>query len=240
MRIVTAAFDYPGVDTYSRCLRAFKASIADTNPEAELLIIDIDPPAPIEGVHQGWINNHVKLKAYSRVQIDQPTVFVDADTVFLRDVSELFDSTFDIAIGRRPAGGRMRVPYNGGVVLFRPTTAARRFMAQWIRIDEQMLHNHSFHMVWRRKYNGQNQASFGCMIEAHRAATRLHEYPTGVLNACEQDWAHVVTDQPYILHVRKRLLQYAHNRLSIWTIPKQLQPAVRIWRKYEHRGRDLV
>ncbi len=240
MRIVTAVFDYPRFDTYTRCLQAFKASIAATNPNAELLVIDLEPPTPIPGVFQGWINNHVKLKAYSRIPIDQPTVFVDADTVFLRDVSELFNSTFDVAIGRRPAGGRRRVKYNGGVVLFCPTEAARAFMARWVSIDRKMLQDHDFHMKWHRKYNGQNQSSFGCMIELHSAKVRIQEYPTGVLNACEQDWSRVGREVPYILHVRKRLLQMAHNRLSIWTIPKHLQPAVRIWRDYEHRGRDLV
>ena len=240
MRIVTVVFDYPGSDTYARCLQAFRASVAANNPKAELLVLTLDPPEPIPGVFQGWINNHVKLKAYSRIPIDQPTVFVDADTIFLRDVAELFNSTFDVAIGCRPAGGRRRVKYNGGVVLFCPTEEARRFMKHWISIDGDMLRDHTYHMIWHRIYNGQNQSSFGCMIEMHLDKTRLQEYPTSVVNACEQDWSRIGKNVPYILHVRKRLLQFAHNRLSIWTTPKHLQPAVRIWRDYEHRGRDLV
>ncbi len=233
MRIVTAVFDYPERDTYARCLRAFKASIARNNPEAELLVIDLEPPATVDGAYQGWVNNHIKLRAYSRVTIDQPTVFVDVDTIFLRDVSELFTDQFDVAIGQRPNWSGKRVRYNGGVVLFRPTEAATTFMAQWIRIDTRMLRDQSFHMVWKRKYNGQNQASFGYVVETELGETRLERYPTGVLNACEQDWPRVQKEVPYILHVRKRLLGLAQSRQPIKRIRPSLQAAVKIWRYYE-------
>ncbi len=233
MRIVTAVFDYPGRDTYARCLRAFKASIARNNPEAELLVIDLEPPAPVAGAHQGWVNNHIKLLAYSRITIDQPTVFVDADTIFLRDVSELFTDEFDLAIGQRPNWGDRRVRYNGGVILFRPTQAATTFMARWIRVDTEMLHDQIFHMKWHRRYNGQNQSSFGCMIETKLKDARLKRYPTGVLNACEQDWPRVRKNRPYILHVRKRLLGLAQSREPIEDIRTSLQDAAEIWRYYE-------
>ena len=233
MKIVTAYFDYPGRNTYARCLRAFKASIVMSNPDAELQILELEPPEPVEGAYQGWVNNHIKLHAYSQIPIDQPTVFVDIDTIFLRDVSELFDKTFDVAIGQRPHWGGRRVRYNGGVVLFKPTQAARRFMAWWSAIDGNMLENQDLHMKWHVKYNGQNQASFGCMMELHSKKTRIHRYPTAVLNACEQDWPRISENVPYILHVRKRLLKAAQSPRPLSTIRKPLQAATKIWRYFE-------
>ena len=236
MKIVTAYFDYPGRNTYARCLRAFKASIAESNPNAELEIIELEPPAPIDGVFQGWINNYIKLQAYSKIPIDQPTVFVDTDTVFLRDVAELFDLEFDIAIGQRPHWGGKCVRYNGGVVLFNPTEAARRFMVRWSAIDRKMLYDQELHMKWHAKYNGQNQSSFGCMMELHSGKVRIHRYPTGLLNACEQDWPRISENVPYILHVRKRLLTAAQSHHPLSSMRKPLRDAAKIWRHFETCG----
>ena len=162
-------------------------------------------------------------------------MFVDADTVFLRDVSELFDGSFDIAVGVRPnwAMSGKRVKYNGGVVLFSPTKVARLFMERWIRIDMRMLHDQKFHALWHKKYNGQNQSSFGCMVETRLGKTRLREYPTGIMNACEQDWPNIGNGVSYVLHVRKRLLRAAQSKLAISQIRAPLQKAAEIWRYYE-------
>lgn len=233
MKIVTAFFDYPGRNRYARCLRAFRSSIAHSNPNADLQVIELEPPEPVEGAYQGWVNNHIKLHAYSQIPIDQPTVFVDSDTIFLRDVSELFDLEFDVAIGQRPHWGGKRVRYNGGVVLFKPTEAARSFMARWAAIDRKMLDDQELHMKWHAKYNGQNQASFGCMVDMHLGKTRLKQYSTAVLNACEQDWPRISEKVPYILHVRKRLLRAAQSHQSLSSIRKPLQAATKIWRYFE-------
>jgi len=230
MKIITAVFNYPGRDKYERCLRALSNSIERTNPEAELKVLRLGPPPPIEGALQGWVSNHVKLEAFANEVLDDNTIFVDADTVFLRTADSLFDKDFDIAIGRRNGG---KVPYNGGVVLAKPTPAARQFIDMWLGTDKVMLHNQKFHQEWRAKYNGQNQASFGYMIETYPDLINLYEYPTSVINAVEQDWPRMYDIDPVILHVRKKLLGYAISDMPINEVPRQLRKPVQIWRELE-------
>jgi hypothetical protein len=207
-------------------------SIRVTNPEAEFHILRLEPPGPVKGAYQGWVNNHVKLKAYSEMAINQNTIFADADTVFLRDVSELFNPDFDIAIGRRPSSAKAK--YNGGVVLFKPTAAAWAFMRQWISADYRMLYDQDFHRPWHQKYNGQNQASFGYLIESLACAINLYEYPTRIINAVEQDWPHIKRTKPFILHVRKQLLDVALSGQPIRQLPSRFRDGVEIWRTWEN------
>jgi len=233
MKIVTAVFDYPGVDTYERCLRAMSNSIKATNPKAELNILRLDPPEPVSGAYQGWVNNHIKLDAYSRVVLNDYTIFADVDTVFLQDASKLFNTYFDVGIGRRPPSAKVK--YNGGVVLMQPTDSAREFMENWIQVDADMLHDQKFHKPWHAKYNGQNQASFGYMIETYPGMITLKEYPTDLVNAVEQDWPYIGQSKPVILHVRKQLLRNALTHYPLKQIRPHLREAVKIWREYETR-----
>jgi alpha-N-acetylglucosamine transferase len=237
MKIVTAHFDYPGNEEYSRCLNALTNSVKRNAPNAEFVVLELEPPATIPGIKQGWISNHVKLEAYSKVEIDRPTIFLDADTLVLKDPEQLFIYPFDIAIGRRPKGAK--VPYNGGVVLFQPTEKAHIFMEQWIATDQIMLEDREFHMEYRAKYNGMNQASFGYLVDYAKSSAKLKEYPTGMINACEQDWPSITPDNlPFILHVRKKLFEIAHSGAHL-DIVKRTYPhyyeSVKLWREYEQK-----
>jgi hypothetical protein len=236
MKIITVYFDYPGTDKYKRCLNAFRNSVKKTNPEAELIVIEIDPPL-MQGDDRnkiGWVYNHVKLKKMiGRVLVEdsEDIILCDCDTVFLRDASELFKDNFDIAMGRRP--GYAAVPYNGGVVLCRPTWETKCFMTSWLNTDTMMLNDYELHMKWRDKYNGQNQASFGCALETKRGEIHFREYPTALMNACEQDWPRLPEVTPVILHVRKRLLSEAQSKKNIDEIDPALRAAVKVWRGFE-------
>jgi hypothetical protein len=235
VRIVTAHFDYPGEQQYARCLCALRASVKRNAPSSELVVLELRHPAAVKGAYQGWVNNHIKLLAYSQVKIDQPTAFIDVDTLVLRDLSQLFDRySFDVAAARRPAPKEHL--FNGGVVLFKPTARAREFMKKWIEIDERMLRDQAFHMPWHKKYNGQNQASFGYLYETQRKA-KIAELPTAMLNACEQDWPTISTVKPYVLHVRKRLMKAAMGIGSLANVSPRYRPGVALWREYELCGR---
>lgn len=234
MRIITAVFNYPGNNVYERCLNAMTKSIHETNPDADFRILRIPPPAPVEGAFQGWVNNHVKLRAYANQPLDQNTVFVDADTVFLRDISELFEHEFDIAIARRPH--TEKAIYNGGVVLFKPSQPAREFMSNWITVDKHMLYDQEFHEKWHKKYRGQNQSSMGYLLENNPRRICVKEFTTAVLNACEQDWANIDKQVPYILHVRKRLLELAQSGIGIDHVSPRYRKAIKIWRGYEEKA----
>jgi len=229
IKIITAVFDYPGKNEYSRCLTALENSIKANAPNVEFTCIQLEPPATCFAWNKpGWHNNHIKLRAYSSVKIDCPTFFVDADTIVLKDLTPLVSEDFDIAIAERPE--RAKAPFNMGVILFMPTDKAIAFMGDWIGIDELMLKNIELHMEYRNKYSGQNQSSFGFLYERSQNII-IDKYPTKIMNAVEQDWGDI--SQAFILHVKTRLRDAALGDLPIERIHSRLQTGVQLWRQYE-------
>jgi len=230
MKIITAVFDYPGENEYSRCVTALENSVKQSNPEAEFVLIRLQAPNYCYAWNKpGWHNNHIKLMAYSEQEIDQPTFFVDADTIIRRDLSDLLGD-FDIAIPERPAGAR--APFNLGVVLFMPTQRSKFFMEAWAKTDTAMLHDIDLHLKWRNRYSGQNQSAFGCLYETIKDNRPVFKkYPTKIINACEQDWKD--SDESYIIHVKTRLRAAALSDLPIEKINPHLRNPVKLWREYE-------
>jgi len=237
MKIITAVFDYPGENEYSRCLAALEQSVKDTNPEAEFIAIRLDPPSECYKWNKpGWHNNHIKLMAYAEELITEPTFFVDADTIIQRDLSDLVGD-FDIAIAERPAGAN--APFNLGVVLVMPTVRSEFFMDAWARTDTKMLEDYDFHMEWRRKYSGQNQSSFGYLYETiEPGKIDIKKYPTNIMNACEQDWTK--SEISYIIHIKTRLREAALSDKPLSKIKPGLRKPVETWRKYEQKAIDSI
>jgi len=61
-----------------------------------------------------------------------PLVMVDGDCIFVKDISSLIDSNYDIQLCKRDAG----TPYLGSFVIGQPTKVTSKFMQKWIeRID---------------------------------------------------------------------------------------------------------
>jgi len=238
MKIITAIFNYPGETEYSRCLKVLEASARKTNPDAEFISIKLEYPHVCHPWNKpGWHNNHIKLMAYSQIEIEEPTFFVDADTIIQRDLSDLVGD-FDIAIAERPKGAR--APFNLGVVLFMPTFKARYFMDAWAKADTAMLESIDFHKEWRAKYSGQNQSAFGYLYETIKTnRPEFKKYPTKIMNACEQDWTK--SDMSYIIHIKTRLREAALSGKDLSEINPNLRTAVKLWREYEaNNSIDMV
>lgn len=234
MKIVTAVFDYPGEVEYSRCVNVLKTSVKKNCPSASLDVIRINPPDECYTWNKpGWHNNHIKLQAYADYNITEPTFFVDADTMVLRDLEPIVAEAdgFDAVISKRVRGAI--APYNLGVILVMPTNNARVMMKSWIAIDRQMLNHIDLHQAWRSKYRGQNQASFGLIYESLDFLS-IKKMPTKILNACEQDWGNI--SDAYIVHVKTRLRTAALGYEPIEMLSPNLREAAKIWREYERQG----
>jgi hypothetical protein len=206
MKIVTVQFDIGLRWDYSLLLDVFRESVRKNIPNADFVEIHPDPPKNTSGRELDCFFNHGKLKAweqYAKTETDN-IVFSDCDMLALSDPSAVFDQDFDIGYTVRTSDGAGS-PINGGIVLLKPTEAARDFMAHWVAIDKQMLINKDFHLPWCRKYSGLNQSSFGYLLEhPQEYKARLVPFLTRDYNAVECDWIDT-NEKSTFVHIKTRL-----------------------------------
>lgn len=71
----------------------------------------------------------LKALAFARygLQAERNAVYTDMDVLWLKDPAPLFDADFDVAVIKRKAPPYPIMPYNGGLMLAKPTPGARLF-----------------------------------------------------------------------------------------------------------------
>lgn len=208
MTVLTVAFD-SGSNTYERLLTAFHASVRQNMPEVTFEVLRPEHKERTKGMRWGFYANTVKLWAWrDYVQsCDDELILADCDMLMIRDASHAFDEDFDIAYTKRT--GQQRIPINNGIIMVRPTAAAREFIEEWARVNQQMHDDRDFHAKWKKKYPGMNQAAFGYVLEEGQHRAKLHEYGTRVWNAVEPDWSHL-SEETVFVHfkgaIRRKLM----------------------------------
>jgi hypothetical protein len=232
LKIVTAIMQHPGEDEYPRMLEVFKYSVKKHMPHAALEVLEFDPVMSV-GAGQHMADNRQKMEAWARTAIDEPTIFMDCDTMLLGDLSKAFEYDFDIGITARTSGDP---PYNGGVVFARPTAAARQFMMIWNRWDYELYGNREAYQKYIDKYYGQNQAALGYILEQGIVEhVTFKSFPCSVWNACKEDWPKLRKNVK-VLHIKSRLRSYALSEERLETVPLDLYEAAYFWRKYERKA----
>jgi len=210
MRVETFAFNYPSqlkrLD-YHRLIEVFEYSLHHHVPDADIRARIIEPPDHRGAVKIPFLSNTYKLAfwvaAVEEAYLDgENLILSDSDMLCTGNPEPVFEREFDIAYTVRD--DHTNIPLNGGVVYVKPTEAARRFMQEWLKIDERMYEDWNFHQPWRIKYAGQNQASFGYLLENPVEGVTLLELPTRIYNAVNTDWHRIGSDTVFI-HIKSQL-----------------------------------
>lgn len=176
--------------------------------------------------------NHAKLKYWMDYCVehnDDDIVLMDCDTVVLNNLQEVFDKEdFDIATTIR---NRKEHRINGGVVFIRKNKGLD-FLKTWFKYDTKLVLDKDLHSVWRDRFYGMNQASYGYML-SEREFPGLVELPCSIYNRV--NWSCDNKEIPYyILHVKSRLREYCLKDIKLENIPSNsLRSYVRLWRKLE-------
>ena len=225
MTIITVQFNYADdmhMPDYEKLLRVFEASVHRHAPEVRFVAIRIEAPAnEIPGKALNFWYNTVKLDEWIKAmeQIDDNIIFADCDMLMMRGLPPIFDDDFDVAFTERTEdrarkdklsiqywGDRpiRRMPMNGGIMLAKPTVAARDFFRQLAEVNRHLYFHESEHMKWNVKYAGMNQAAFGCLYETGTFDAKVVPLPCRVWNAVDTDW-HAVNQQTVFAHIKSKL-----------------------------------
>ena len=240
MRIVTVSFNYPQRlkrPDYHRLLEVFERSVRHNMPKCEFRSIVIDPPDHEGAVKIPFLSNTFKLaiwveEAHAALADNENLILADCDMLCTGDAGAAFEQDFDI--GYTVRDDHTNIPMNGGIVFVKPTFAAARFMTQWGEVDRRMYSDWNFHQPWRIKYAGQNQASFGYLLENPVSGVNMREFQTRVWNAVNTDWNRLTTETVFI-HIKSQL-----RKAVLRGEPPNgpLRPAMMKW--YEERDRKEV
>ena len=225
MKIVTVQFQYPNRSNYSLLLDVFRYSCQKYMPDVEFVEIKIPAPEGHSGRDLNFCYNSVKL-AHWLEQLensDEEIIFADCDMLAVKSAKHAFNKKFDVAFTARTR--TKRIPMNGGIMMARPTEAARRFFREMLYVNNKMLTDIQFHNKWRVRYAGMNQSAFGCVYETGKHGAKVHEYKTIEWNAVDCDWLDIDSKTVFIhykSHLRKMVLRERN-------IKDGLENVVKIW-----------
>lgn len=219
MRIITVCFDYPGTEKFKTLCKVFEMSckVNSAIPQETFLI---KPPQVSR--KKSYHSNTDKLDIWNEVvqSSNEDLILMDCDMLLRHDITCGFDSVVDI--GYTYADYERKLPFNGGVMFVKNTKKAKEIMNRWTQINRKMIDDSQFHLVYKQKYAGINQASWGYLLEQGIDADRL---PMSVYNLCDM-WP--VSDAK-VVHYKSRLRkavfnELPENRFAYW---------VKEWEKYK-------
>ena len=217
---------------YDRLARVLAHTARVHCPEWDIRVEPITP-SPLKAAsgnpsHE-W--NTYKLDYWQEVVDALPDgarlLLMDADTTIVRPLDALWELPFDLAYTIRSAHATPRIPFNGGVVALRVSEGTRAALRRWRAENRRMLDDRAHHLVWRRKYAGINQASFGLMLEdGGFADLDVKALPCQEWNCVE--WSELAQNTR-IVHYKSALRRATFGMIAL----PSLRPLVADWHALE-------
>lgn len=205
----------------------------------------IVPPAVPRrsGATPSHVQNSQKLEYWTAAVLDAPDgaqlLLIDADTFITQCLDPLWDRAFDIAYTVRPEDSRL--PFNGGVIAVRANERSRTFFTAFRQLNRNMLEDPRYHIQFRRRFGGINQAAFGALLETPSAqgGAVLERLACREWNCEETGWLEFDPNITRIVHVKSSLRRAI---FSMTTVPDgtKLRELVSMWRRLEKEATVTV
>lgn len=230
-RLVSVAYAKAGSsDQYARMARVLACSARRHCPGWDVEVACVGPLRQTYAIDPAYAHNTAKLTRWTDAVVGATDgdrlALLDADTLVLRPLEDVWREPFDVAYTVRAPG---RFPLNAGVLFVRVSDRSRGFMRDWQAENARMLRDRLYHQTWRRKYGGLNQAALGALLEAGQSSV-VAALPCVEWNCEDSTWAAFDPDVTRIVHV-KSLLRRAifHGAVHRQT----LRSLVHLWRESE-------
>jgi hypothetical protein len=222
-----------GTEHFARLARvlAFTAGQHCRGWQVDVRLIAPAPAPAIDGT-PAYEHNTQKLEHWQRtveaLPDGAPVLLIDADTMIVRPLDDIWARPFDAAYTVRPSS--CRLPFNAGVLFLRVGEGTRRLLRLWVAANRRMLQHRPLHQTWRRKYGGMNQAALGYVFESGAVADLAWlALPCQEWNCEDSTWTqcNAVTR---IVHVKSALRDGA---LATGLAQPTLRPLITTWRRLE-------
>lgn len=226
-----------GSTQWPRLARVLAYTAAGHCANWERSIVAISPDR-VDRVHRSATRSHVhntqKLDVWAARVRDaadgQALLLIDADTVILRPLDDVWDRPFDLAYTVR-AG--CRFPFNCGVMFLRASDVTRRLMDAWADENRRQIADEGRHKNWTRRFGGINQAAFGALLATDASAdVQLLELPCAEWNCEDHSWPSFNPALTRILHVKSALRRAVFGMSG----EQALRDLRRLWRDLEREA----
>ena len=200
-------------------------------------------PAAVPGAQREatFVANTQKLELWCRIVREAPDgdriCLMDGDTFFENGIDDVWEREFDLAYTVRD----YIIPFNGGVLFVRVNERTKAFMERWRRENEAMYRDVDYHLAWKPKFGGLNQASFGRILEAGDHGLSILPLPCEEWNCEDSCWDRYDPAATRIVHVKSGLRRLIFNgdmglpQYPWWT-NEDLAPLARRWQALERQA----
>lgn len=196
---------WPG--EWPRLAGVLAASAAEHCPDWDRRIVPIGraPSRGGTGVSSHAANTH-KLDVWcARIATaadGEEILLIDADTLILRPLDDVWESAFDLAYTVRDYA----LPFNLGVLFVRVNERTRQFFRIWQAENLRIYRPGDEAAAWRRQFGGVNQAAFGRLLHAGAlSALDLRTLPCQAWNCEVSSWARFDPEVTRIVHINGSL-----------------------------------
>lgn len=182
----------------------YKSAKANTTESDTVLCVESCPDkAAFRRVSNHVCGNTHKLRLWIKeceraIDRQENLVLMDADTFICNEINSAFDEDFDIGLTFR----KYKIPFNAGVVFFKPTDKAMKFMNAWYSENMRLLNRRTEFSVGIKKYGGVNQASLANVLR--NPARQYKKFDCATWN-CEQSSWNTFSDDTRVVHVKSEL-----------------------------------
>lgn len=232
-------FDPPGCQ-YARLARVLLYTARQHCAAWDVAVERIEPEK-MAGARSAsdWANTQ-KLEWWARQVQAAPEgariLLIDADTMILRALDDVWALEFDLAYTEREKGGSPSYPFNAGVIFLRATPTARAFFELWREENRRMFADKAYHAKWHQRFGGMNQAALGKLLNdraAERLGARLERLPCSEWNCEDSSWHRYAPGRTRIVHVKSAL-----HRAALGTAGStfRVRPLALVWRALERQA----
>lgn len=231
--ILFAVYDEtPRSPYWGRLARALKRSAQQHLPAWRIEVRRDGPRYFAPGLSLLHLGNTNKLEEWADTVEEAPDgqrlLLIDADTVILRPLDDVWSWPFDLAYTvRRPD---WKFPINGGVVFLRVGPGVRRFFRSWVLENRRMTVDGAYHQRWKHEFGGINQAAFGALLRGGALrGLALLELPCQEWNCEDSAWRDF-NASTRILHIKAHLRHAVLQRIGS---PPHLEQLADVWRAFD-------
>lgn len=230
--LVSCYFEAGDSGKWARMARVLRFTAAHQCPGWTCTIERLPIPITRAGRIAAHENNSVKLAYWNRAvqsaREGDRLLMLDADTMILRPLDDLWLTAFDLAYTVKDS----KPAFNAGVFALHVHDGTRAFMNTWVTHNDRLLEETPTKMSWQLRYGGVNQASLASVLPQAESEFGLSvsALPCHEWNCEDVSWASF-GPATRIVHIKgdlRRMLFYG----PIYRKP-DLSPLSEIWRSLE-------
>ncbi len=166
------------------------------------------------------------VKAVDAAPDGTPMLLMDADTMILRSLDDLWERPFDIAYCvRNPAWSKW--PNNAGVVAVRASCSVRAFLHEWLQRELPLLKTTGpTRKAWLSRYGAVEQAALEQTLA--NSSLQIERLPCVEWNCEDSSWAHA-DGRTRIVHLKGAMRAAIVGRVVSPTRRGQIGPLLGRW-----------